>query len=116
MEAYLLNLIILISIYSILASTLNFIMGYAGIYSLAHAVFFGVGAYAGTFVAMHFSASIFLTLPAAMLARCDTLTDTGVASTARAGGILCRRFAGSASPCRHDFFRMETGSPAVSAD
>lgn len=68
MEAYLLNLIILISIYSILASTLNFIMGYAGIYSLAHAVFFGVGAYAGTFVAMHFSASIFLTLPAAMIA------------------------------------------------
>jgi branched-chain amino acid transport system permease protein len=67
-EAYLLNLIILISIYSILASTLNFIMGYAGIYSLAHAVFFGVGAYAGTFVAMHFSASIFLTLPAAMIA------------------------------------------------
>ncbi|MEX0583394.1 MAG: branched-chain amino acid ABC transporter permease, partial [Sneathiella sp.] len=66
MEAYLLNLVILISIYSILGVTLNFIMGYAGIYSLAHAVFFGVGAYAGTFMAMHVNASIFVTLPVAM--------------------------------------------------
>ncbi|TNE35086.1 MAG: branched-chain amino acid ABC transporter permease [Alphaproteobacteria bacterium] len=68
MEAYLLNLVILISIYSILASTLNFIMGYAGIYSLAHAVFFGVGAYAGTYAAMHVNASIFISLPVAMVA------------------------------------------------
>lgn len=68
MEAYLLNLVILISIYSILGVTLNFIMGYAGIYSLAHAVFFGVGAYAGTFMAMHVNASIFVTLPVAMAA------------------------------------------------
>lgn len=68
MDAYLLNLAILISIYSILAVTLNFIMGYAGIYSLAHAVFFGVGAYAGTYAAMHFNTSIFVTLPVAMVA------------------------------------------------
>ncbi|MCF8467834.1 MAG: branched-chain amino acid ABC transporter permease [Sneathiella sp.] len=68
MEAYLLNLVILISLYSILGVTLNFIMGYAGIYSLAHAVFFGVGAYAGTFMAMHVNASIFVTLPVAMAA------------------------------------------------
>ncbi|WP_373089824.1 branched-chain amino acid ABC transporter permease, partial [Sneathiella sp.] len=46
----------------------NFIMGYAGIYSLAHAVFFGVGAYAGTYAAMHFNTSIFVTLPVAMVA------------------------------------------------
>ncbi|MCR4265273.1 branched-chain amino acid ABC transporter permease [Nitratireductor sp. ZSWI3] len=66
MAAYLLNLGVLISIYSILAITLNFIMGYAGIYSLAHAVFFGVGAYAGALAAMHLSASIFVTVPVAM--------------------------------------------------
>ncbi|GLQ05135.1 branched-chain amino acid ABC transporter permease [Sneathiella chinensis] len=66
MEAYLLNLAILISIYSILAVTLNFIMGYAGIYSLAHAVFFGIGAYASSYTALNFSASIFITLPVAM--------------------------------------------------
>nr|WP_277346021.1 branched-chain amino acid ABC transporter permease [Sneathiella chinensis] len=60
------NLAILISIYSILAVTLNFIMGYAGIYSLAHAVFFGIGAYASSYTALNFSASIFITLPVAM--------------------------------------------------
>jgi len=65
-QAYLLNLGILIAVYSILAVTLNFIMGYAGIYSLAHAVFFGVGAYAGAYVALNVSASIFVTVPVAM--------------------------------------------------
>ncbi len=66
MEAYLLNLAILISIFSILAVTLNFIMGYAGIYSLAHAVFFGIGAYASSYTALHINASIFVTIPIAM--------------------------------------------------
>jgi len=65
-EAYLLNLAILISIFSILAVTLNFIMGYAGIYSLAHAVFFGIGAYASSYTALHINASIFVTIPIAM--------------------------------------------------
>jgi len=68
MEAYLLNLGVLVSIYAILAVTLNFIMGYAGIFSLAHAVFFGVGAYVGAQVGMHFTASFFVTIPAAMAA------------------------------------------------
>lgn len=68
MEAYIFNLINLIAIYAILAVTLNFIMGYAGIYSLAHAVFFGIGAYTGSWVAQNVSPSIFMTLPAAMAA------------------------------------------------
>lgn len=68
MEAYIYNLVNLIAIYSILAVTLNFIMGYAGIYSLAHAVFFGLGAYTAAWVAQNVSPSIFVTLPAAMAA------------------------------------------------
>lgn len=56
MWAYAINLAVLISINAILAVTLNFILGYAGIFSLAHALFFGVGAYAATFVAMKFGA------------------------------------------------------------
>ncbi|MGA0565192.1 branched-chain amino acid ABC transporter permease [Ancylobacter sp. VNQ12] len=68
MEAYLLNLGVLIALYAILASTLNFIMGYAGIFSLAHAIFFGIGAYVGTWLAMNVSASIFVTIPAGMVA------------------------------------------------
>lgn len=68
MLAYLLNLATLVCINAVLAITLNFIMGYAGIFSLAHAVFFGVGAYTAAWFAMHVSASIFLAIPAAMLA------------------------------------------------
>lgn len=68
MEAYVYNLVNLIAIYAILAVTLNFIMGYAGIYSLAHAVFFGVGAYTGAWAAMNIHASIFVSLPLAMIA------------------------------------------------
>ncbi len=66
MLAYLLNLATLICINAVLALTLNFIMGYAGIFSMAHAIFFGLGAYTAAYVAMHLSVSIFLTIPVAM--------------------------------------------------
>jgi branched-chain amino acid transport system permease protein len=67
MFAYLLNLSVLISVNAILAMTLNFLMGYAGIFSLAHAVFFGVGAYTAAFVAIHVSDSLFVCTAAAMI-------------------------------------------------
>lgn len=67
MLAYVVNLAILVCVNATLAVTLDFIMGYAGIFSLAHAVFFGVGAYTASYVAMHVGASLFLTFPAAML-------------------------------------------------
>jgi branched-chain amino acid transport system permease protein len=67
MWAYVVNLAVLISINAILAVTLNFILGYAGIFSIAHAMFFGVGAYAATFVAMKFGAG-FLSATAAGMA------------------------------------------------
>lgn len=67
MLAYLLNLSTLVCIYAILALTLNFIMGYAGIFSIAHAVFFGVGAYTAAYVATHGGAAFFLAVPAAMV-------------------------------------------------
>lgn len=66
MWAYIVNLAVLISINAILAVTLNFILGYAGIFSIAHALFFGVGAYTATFVAMKFGAGFFLATAAGM--------------------------------------------------
>jgi len=42
---YLLNIIILGGLYSILSVSLNIASGYAGILSLAHAAFYGIGAY-----------------------------------------------------------------------
>lgn len=61
MIAYLMNLATIVAIFGILAATLNFIIGFAGIFSVAHAVFFGLGAYAGAQVAL-------LLVPDALLA------------------------------------------------
>jgi branched-chain amino acid transport system permease protein len=66
MQGYILNLLILVAISGILSTSLNFIIGYAGIYSMAHAAFFGVAAYAGALVAMHGSTSLLVTIPIAM--------------------------------------------------
>lgn len=44
---YLFSILTLITIYGIAASSLNVLVGYAGIFSVAHAVFFGIGAYTG---------------------------------------------------------------------
>ena len=43
---YLLHIFIIASIYVILASSLDLLAGHTGLFSLAHASFFGLGAYA----------------------------------------------------------------------
>lgn len=43
---YLIHLVILISIYAILGLSLNLVVGYAGLLSVTHAAFYGLGAYA----------------------------------------------------------------------
>ena len=67
MLAYLQNIAVLFCINAMLALTLNFIMGYAGIFSLAHAIFFGVGAYATAYIAMHFTDSLLICMSASVL-------------------------------------------------
>jgi len=65
-QAYLTNLAVLIGINAILAVTLNFVLGYAGIFSMAHAVFFGVGAYTATWVAIKLGGGLLLATGAGM--------------------------------------------------
>ena len=67
MIAYLQNIAVLFCINAILALTLNFIMGYAGIFSLAHAIFFGVGAYATAFIALHYTDSLLICMAASAI-------------------------------------------------
>ncbi|MFH1410340.1 MAG: branched-chain amino acid ABC transporter permease [Patescibacteria group bacterium] len=43
---YILHLAIVVTIFSILAMSLNYVAGYTGILSLSHATFYGIGAYA----------------------------------------------------------------------
>jgi len=51
---YLSHLIIYLSIYAIAVSGLNLITGYCGLFSLAHAAFFAIGAYAYSLASLHF--------------------------------------------------------------
>ncbi|MBI1394687.1 MAG: branched-chain amino acid ABC transporter permease [Betaproteobacteria bacterium] len=52
MAAYLAHYLVMVSIYTILAVSLNLLIGYAGIFSLAHAAIYGIGAYASALVAL----------------------------------------------------------------
>ncbi len=68
MTAYLLNLATLSAIFGLLAASLNVLVGYAGIFSVAHAVFFGLGAYVGAQMALLVSADVALAALAGGLA------------------------------------------------
>jgi branched-chain amino acid transport system permease protein len=67
MTTYIISLATLIGINAILAVTLNFILGYAGIFSLAHAIFFGIGAYTAAVMAMKFGADFAVATAAGMV-------------------------------------------------
>ena len=66
---YFLHILILIGIYTILAVSLNLLVGYTGILSIAHAAFYGVGAYVAALMALRldtpFLLNIFLSIIAA---------------------------------------------------
>lgn len=64
---YIYHLITLIAFYSILASSLNLFSGYTGLLSLAHAGFYGIGAYTSALLSQHYGFSPFLNFPIAML-------------------------------------------------
>lgn len=61
---YIIHLAILLTIYSILALSLNLIVGYTGLFSIAHAAFYGIGAYSTAILFMHFDMNFFLTVVA----------------------------------------------------
>ncbi len=64
---YLLHLLIMICIYSILAQSLSLVAGYSGQISLAHAGFYGIGAYTTALLSVNFGTPPMLNLLLAML-------------------------------------------------
>jgi len=52
MSAYLAHFLVMVGIYAILALSLNLLIGYSGIFSLAHAAIYGIGAYASALAAL----------------------------------------------------------------
>jgi branched-chain amino acid transport system permease protein len=59
---YILHILILIGIYTILSVSLNLLVGYAGILSIAHAAFFGVGAYISALMALRFNSPFMINI------------------------------------------------------
>ena len=64
---YLLHISILIGIYIILSVSLNLIAGYAGLLSIAHAAFYGVGAYVTALLALKFNSPFLLNVVCAII-------------------------------------------------
>ena len=59
---YLLHILILIGIYIILSLSLNLISGYTGLLSIAHAAFYGIGAYVVALLALQFKTHFLVNL------------------------------------------------------
>lgn len=64
---YLLHILILIGIYTILAVSLNLLVGFTGILSIAHAAFYGVGAYVAALMALRLETPFLLNIFLAMI-------------------------------------------------
>lgn len=64
---YLLHIIILIGIYVVLAESLNLIVGYTGLLSIAHAAFYGVGAYVVALMALKLGSPFILNIVCAVI-------------------------------------------------
>ncbi len=63
---YFLHILILIGIYVIVAVSLNLVAGYTGLLSVAHAAFYGVGAYVVALRGLKWGAPFWLSLPCAI--------------------------------------------------
>lgn len=59
---YLLHIMILIGIYIILSVSLNLITGYSGLLSIAHAAFYGVGAYVAALMALKLNSPFWINI------------------------------------------------------
>jgi branched-chain amino acid transport system permease protein len=64
---YLLHILILIGIYVILSVSLNLIAGYAGLLSIAHAAFYGVGAYVAALMALNLHSTFLVNIICAVI-------------------------------------------------
>ena len=60
--AYIEQIVILALVYGILTVSLNIVCGYAGLFSLAQAAFFGIGAYTSAILLTHFHSPFLLSL------------------------------------------------------
>jgi branched-chain amino acid transport system permease protein len=76
---YVLYVVSLVAVYAILTVSLNLVLGYTGILSVAHAAFMGIGAYAAALLVTDGGVNFFVTLPVA--AAIAGLVSAGLAAS-----------------------------------
>ena len=64
---YLLHILILVGIYVILSVSLNLLAGYTGLLSIAHAAFYGVGAYIAALMALNLHSPFLINIVCAVV-------------------------------------------------
>ncbi len=64
---YFLHILILICIYTIVGISLNLIAGYTGLISIAHAAFYGIGAYTAALLSLHFHTNFIVAIAAGIV-------------------------------------------------
>lgn len=67
---YLVHLIIIIGIFSLLAMSLNLVVGHTGLLSITHAAFYGIGAYSTAILTTRYEMNFFLSLAAGIIFAC----------------------------------------------
>ena len=85
MAAYIAHYLVMVGIYTILAVSLNLLVGYAGIFSLAHAAVYGIGAYASALVALKLGLGFWGGLVVAAVAGAFAAALVGIPSLRVAG-------------------------------
>ncbi len=60
---YLVRIATMVAIYVVLASSLNLIIGFTGMYSLGHGAFYGIGAYVSAILAVNLKWAFWITMP-----------------------------------------------------
>ena len=85
MAAYVAHYLVMVGIYTILAVSLNLLVGYAGIFSLAHAAIYGIGAYASALVALKLGLGFWGGLVVAAVAGACAAALVGIPSLRVAG-------------------------------
>lgn len=64
---YIYSLLVLIGIYVTLSASFNLIIGNGGLISIAHPIFFALGAYTAALLGIHFNAPVLVSIAAGML-------------------------------------------------
>ncbi|MCX6344591.1 MAG: branched-chain amino acid ABC transporter permease [Armatimonadetes bacterium] len=64
---YFYHILVVVCIYAVLANSLNLLTGYTGLLSLAHAAFFGIGAYSAGLLALNAHMPFFVCILCAMV-------------------------------------------------